>query len=105
LKRAIAQRSRRGVIVCIHFYGDSRRPLSAKFQAGTRYSYQETVAGCRRRWTHRKFPNVPLPSGLTGRELVAQLDLARRAAFQGVTASVLVQAPDNKKVAHASSSY
>lgn len=92
-KRAVAQRNDRGVITCIHFYGESRKPLHSRFKAGTRYSYQEVV-GCRRRWTHRVLPSVPLPSGLTGSELIEQLDLARRAAFQGVTNSVFIESPD-----------
>lgn len=86
LKRAVAQRARRGMNVCIHFFEQSRRPLSARYKAGTRYSHQETV-GCRRRWTHRTLPSVPLPAGLSGSELIEQLDLARRVAFQSVQLS------------------
>ena len=93
MKRAVAQRNRRGVIVCIHFYGDARRPLSARFKAGTRYSYQETV-GCRRRWTHRSLPSVPVSAGLSASEFCEQVDLARRAAFASVTASVSLESPN-----------
>jgi hypothetical protein len=90
LKRAVAQRNRRGVITCIHFYGESRKPLHSRFKPGTRYSHQEVV-GCRRRWTHRNLPSVPVAAGLTAGEFWEQIDLARRLAFQGVANSVLVE--------------
>jgi hypothetical protein len=99
-KRAVAQRNSRGIITSIHFYGESRRPLSAKFKPGTRYSYQETV-GCRRRWTHRNLPSVSVPAGLMESELVEHVDQARRTAFQGVISSVLVEAPETKELAQA----
>jgi hypothetical protein len=40
-KQVIAVRDRKGLIVSIHFYGESRLPIKNRLKAGTRYSYQE----------------------------------------------------------------
>src|SRR5438270_536818 len=95
LKRATAQRNRRGVIICIHFYSESRKPLHSRFKAGTRYSHIEMV-GCRRRWTHRNLPPMPVAAGLSAGEFLEQVDLERRSAFQSTLASVQVEAPQTQ---------
>lgn len=89
LKRAVAQRNGRGGITSIHFFGESQRPLSARFKPGTRYSHQETV-GCRRRWTHRNLPSMPISGGLSASEYCERLATERRLVFLAVAASVTV---------------
>jgi hypothetical protein len=53
-KQVIAVRDRKGGIVSIHFYGESRLPLKNRLKAGTKYSYQELVGEGRRRWNHSR---------------------------------------------------
>lgn len=49
-KIVVAVRNRRGEVVSIHFYGESRIPIKSRLKAGTRYSYQEVVGLGHRRW-------------------------------------------------------
>src|SRR5206468_3974065 len=42
-KAVIAVRDRKGTLLSIHFYGESRVPIKNRLKAGTRYSYQELV--------------------------------------------------------------
>lgn len=49
-KVVVAVRNRRGEVVSIHFYGESRIPIKSRLKAGTRYSYQEVVGLGHRRW-------------------------------------------------------
>lgn len=53
-KAVIAVRDRKGNILSIHFYGESRLPIKNRLKAGTRYSYQELVGEGRRRWNHTR---------------------------------------------------
>jgi hypothetical protein len=64
-KSVIAVRDRRGVIISIHFYGESRLPIKNRLKAGTRYSYQEMVGEGRRRWNHSRL-NQPDQRKLDG---------------------------------------
>jgi hypothetical protein len=47
-KQVIAVRDRKGLIVSIHFYGESSAAHQNRLKAGTRYSYQEMVGEGRR---------------------------------------------------------
>src|SRR4051812_28704213 len=82
LRRAVAERHpRTGRIKTIHFFGDARRPLSARYKPGAYYSHLQSI-GERRAWTHNRMPSVPVANGLSESEFLEQVDLARRLAFQ-----------------------
>lgn len=53
-KAVIAVRDRKGTILSIHFYGESRLPIKNRLKAGTRYSYQEQIGEGHRRWNHSR---------------------------------------------------
>jgi hypothetical protein len=90
LKLVIAQRTRRGKIFAIHFYGQSRIPLRARLKAGTRYSFLEAI-GDQRTWVHSRLPSIPIDdSGLSASDAADAIDFARREAFSATILSVKV---------------
>lgn len=95
-KAVIAVRDRKGTLLSIHFYGESRVPIKARLKAGTRYSYQELVGEGQRRWTHSRIPR-PDDHQLARYASLPMLDYLRiyaaleGAAFRAVTDSVSIQ--------------
>jgi hypothetical protein len=69
-------RNRRGVILTVHFYSDSRTRIQARVKAGTYYSHQRRAV-LRKVWDFK-----PLPSCATEVEV--------RAIFEEVPRSILV---------------
>jgi hypothetical protein len=53
-KQVIAVRDRKGLIVSIHFYGESRIPIKSRLKAGTRYSFKELIGDGHQRWNHSR---------------------------------------------------
>lgn len=88
LKLVIVQRNRKGDILCAHFYGQTRTPLTSRLKAGTRYSYRELVGDGRRRWSHSKLPRIPLSPALSDSEFAQELHIERAKAFAAVCLSV-----------------
>jgi hypothetical protein len=91
-KAVVAQRSRKGVIVSIHFYGESVQPLQSRFQPGTRYSFPEPV-GDHHTWTHRHLPYREMDEASGRVEVPAVVEQQVRALFLAVAQSVCVEAP------------
>jgi hypothetical protein len=91
-KAVIAQRNRKGVIVSIHFYGESVQPLQPRFQPGTRYSFPEPV-GDHHTWTHRSLPYREMDEASGRVEVPEVVEQQVRALFLAVAQSVCVEAP------------
>jgi hypothetical protein len=88
-KSVVLQRTRKGQVVCAHFYGNSSIPIRTRLKTGTRYSYLEQI-GHRHGWVHSRLPRIPVAcgQGLTNYELTAEIDYERRLAFRAVQVSV-----------------
>jgi hypothetical protein len=91
-RTVIAVRNRRGIILTIHFYGESRIPLKSRLKAGTKYSFREPLkAGCA--WSLKRLPwgavdaatGYVLPPEALTREMMAM--------FQQVPLSITAREP------------
>lgn len=101
-KAVIAVRDRKGAILSIHFYGESRLPLKSRLKAGTRYSYQELVGEGRRRWNHSRLvqPDARKLDGLASLSLPEYLRVYRileSEPFRAVQVSITTQPIHPKK--------
>ena len=80
------------VVTSIHFYDaasqQTARPISNRWNPGTRYSFREAVAHTKA-WTLDELPRIPVDAGLSAGEAKDHLDLLQKAAFLATVISVL----------------